>query len=176
MPPQAAWPLWFVKLPQPLWPYLQELATRFPFMMNRTSDNLLQNHTYYLCLANAPGKREEQMRSGFCESDLGVGFVFFSGFVERSIDAACELGGINILLRAGPTVVLASYLLNECEILGLQGAGGSSGPNWHPHRDCDEEELAAAKSRGAGGDKYVLGTLPTGQYRCAVRPFEGEEP
>ncbi len=162
------WPLWFVKLPDSLWPHAQELAMRFPSAVNKESDNLLHKHTYY-CSLVVPNNG-----CTACAGDIldrGVGYVFFSGFVEASITRACELGGINVLLSAGPSVVLASYALNEDEVLGLQGAGGSAGPNWRPYRIYEEEDIAAVAWRGAGGDNFVLGTLPAGQYSCGVIAF-----
>lgn len=171
---QTMWPLWFVKLPHLLWPHAQELAMHFPNAINRESDDLLHNHTYYCSLVVPPDKRADQTRHDLYKPDEGVGFVFFSGFVHRSIDAACELGGINVLLRAGSTAILASYVLNEDELMGLEAAGSSSGPNWRPHRIYDQGAMAAVASLGAGGDQYVLGTLPPGQYSCAVIPFDDE--
>lgn len=169
---QITWPLWFVKLPRPLWPHAQELAMRFPRAINRESDDLLHKHTYY-CSLVVPNDGCAERAGDIVRR--GVGYVFFSGFVESSITRACELGGINLLLRAGSSAVLASYALDEDEILGLQAAGGSAGPNWRPYRIYEEEEMAAVASRGAGGDAYVLGTLPAGQYSCGVIPFEHDE-
>jgi len=161
------WPLWFVKLPDSLWQHAKELAMRFPDAVNRESDDLLHKHTYYCSLVPNDG-----CTAGAWDIlDRGVGYVFFTGFVESSITRACELGGINLLLRAGPSVMLASYALNEDEGLALQGAGGSAGPNWRPYRIYEEEEIAAVAWRGAGGDNFVFGTLPVGQYSCAVIPF-----
>ena len=164
----SMWPLWFVKLPGQLWPHAHELAMRFPCSINRESDDLLHKHTYYCSFV---------LPNDSCTDSAGdimnrsVGYVFFSGFVESSITRACEVGGINLLLRAGSNAVLASYALDEDEILSLQGAGSSAGPNWRPYRIYEKEEMAAVASRGAGGNAYVLGTLPAGQHSCAVIPF-----
>ncbi len=168
---QTAWPLWFVKLPYSLWRYAHRLAMRFPDAVNRESDDLLYRHTYYCSLVVPCAGEADPTKSEFSVLDEGVGYVFFSGFVTSSVNAACERGGINILLKAGSTAVLASYAVNEDELLGLQAAGDSSGPNWRPYRVHDEKKMAAVASLGAGGDDYVLGTLPAEQHSCAVQPF-----
>lgn len=173
---QVAWPLWFVKLPHALWPHAPELAMRFPDAINLESDDLLHKYTYYCSLVVPQGEGKDRARSECSVMDEAVGYVFFSGFVRPSITAACELGGLNLILRTGATSIFASYALNEDEFLDLQVAGDSCGPNWRTHRIYDEGQVAAVASRGAGGDAYVLGTLPKGQYSCAVSPFEHSEP
>jgi len=109
------WPLWFVKLPDSLWPHAQELAMRFPAQTTKKATICCLS-----TLTTAPCRPKQRLH-GVCGDilDRGVGYVSLADSSKLQITRACELGA-SISVECRPSVVIASYAVNEDEVLGLQ--------------------------------------------------------
>lgn len=131
---KEAWPtalgvdaeLLLLFLPEELEPELKTLAGAELDVYNRHSDDLLENRTVLALTTAAAAVAVDVWDTNFPRQ----GRRFFVALVARS------------------TVIVARHEMNEdveeAFIVGIQGACGSSGPNYRPYRQWSDEQLQAA--------------------------------
>jgi len=140
-------------LPDSLAPLLPDLGASTFFDYNRDSDDLLSRQTLMALTTTSTWVEVDAWAISFCPS--------------------VEVGRFYVGLVAGGRFVLAlhDYGSEDMDVFlgGLQGACGSSGPNYRPWRYWSEEELEAA-ARGERPPATSCWTEPSRRVLChAVR-------
>jgi len=123
-------------LPDVCEPYLDNLATQKPGLYNRNSLDLMQSETIF--------EWSTQLGDDKCYQLLVPELPISVHMLSSWHGSRTAVSWIHVIFVTGTRIVSGGFWLDSSDIGGMQGACGSSGFNYRPHRIWSEEVLIKA--------------------------------